>query len=112
LDERALKEHTVLGYVSVARLFLEGVMDADGSALLQLTAAEVSSFLARECPRRSVAGARGLVAGLRPFLRYLHLAGLIGLLFWLVLLLVVVGMAISFARAYTVPRTNPQSHSA
>ena len=78
LDERALKEHTVLGYVSAARLFLEGVMDADGSALEQLTAAEVSSFLARECPRRSVAGARGLVAGLRPFLRYLHLAGLIG----------------------------------
>jgi hypothetical protein len=62
LDERALKEHTVLGYVSAARLFLEGVMDADGSALEQLTAAEVSSFLARECARRSVAGARGLVA--------------------------------------------------
>ena len=43
-----------------------------------LTAADVSGFLARECPRRSVSGARELVAGLRPLLRYLHVAGLIG----------------------------------
>ena len=33
------------------------------------------------------------------------------LLFWVVLLLVVVGMAISFARAYTVPRTNPSARA-
>jgi len=60
LDERALTERTVLGsYVPVARLFLDGVMEADGSGLERLTAADVSSFLARECPRRSVAGARG-----------------------------------------------------
>jgi len=77
LDERALSERTVRGYVPVARLFLEGVMEADGSGLERLSAAEVSSFLARECPRRSVAGARGLVWALRPFLGYLHLAGLI-----------------------------------
>jgi integrase/recombinase XerD len=78
LDERALTERTVLGsYVPVARLFLAGVMEADGSGLEQLTAADVSSFLVRECPRRSVAGARGW-CGLRPFLRYLHVAGLIG----------------------------------
>ena len=38
----------------------------------------MSGFLARECPRRSVAGARALVAGLRPLLRYLHVAGLVG----------------------------------
>jgi integrase/recombinase XerD len=78
-DERALTERTVLGsYVPVARLFLDGVMEADGSGLERLTAADVSSFLARECPRRSVAGARGLVWALRPLLRYLHVAGLIG----------------------------------
>src|ERR671922_96389 len=45
----------------------------------RLTAAEVSSFLARECRRRSVAGARELVWALRSFLRYLHIAGLIEL---------------------------------
>jgi len=77
-DERALRERTVLGYMQVARLFLDGVMEADGSGLEHLTAADVSSFLARECPRRSVAGARGLVGALRPFLRYMHVAGLIG----------------------------------
>ena len=37
----------------------------------------MSGFLARECPRRSVSGARELVAGLRPLLRYLHVTGLI-----------------------------------
>ena len=79
LDERALTERTALGsYVPVARLFLDGVMEADGSGFEQLTAADVGSFLVRECPRRSVAGARGLVWALRPFLRYLHVAGLIG----------------------------------
>jgi integrase/recombinase XerD len=42
-----------------------------------LTAADVSGFLARECPRRTVPGARHLVVNLRPLLRYLHVAGLI-----------------------------------
>jgi hypothetical protein len=37
----------------------------------------VTSFLARECPKRSVSGARDLVCALRSLLRYLHLAGLI-----------------------------------
>jgi integrase/recombinase XerD len=75
-DERALTEHTVLvRYVPVARLFLDGVMGAEGLELERLTAAEVSSFLARECRWRSVAGARELVVALRSFLRYLHIAG-------------------------------------
>jgi integrase/recombinase XerD len=79
-DERALTEHTVLvRYVPVARLFLDGVMGAGGLELERLTASEVSSFLARECPRRSVAGARELVVALRSFLRYLHIAGLIAM---------------------------------
>jgi integrase/recombinase XerD len=77
-DERALTEHTVLvRYVPVARLFLDEVMGAEGLELERLTAAEVSSFLARECRRRSVPGARELVVALRSFLRYLHIAGLI-----------------------------------
>lgn len=42
-----------------------------------MTAADVSAFLARECPRRSVGGARKLVESLRPLLRYLHVTGLI-----------------------------------
>lgn len=77
-DERALSEHTVLvRYVPVARLFLDGVIGVGGLELERVTAAEVSSFLARECRRRSVPGARELVVALRSFLRYLHIAGLI-----------------------------------
>ena len=78
LVERALCDHTVLdAYEPAARLFLAGWERSDGLGLDRLSAAEVSSFLARECPKRSVSGARDLVCALRSLLRYLHLAGLI-----------------------------------
>jgi integrase/recombinase XerD len=77
-DERALTEHTVLvRYVPTARLFLDGVIGRDGRGFDRLAAADVSSFLARECRRRGVAGGRELVVALRAFLRYLHVEGLI-----------------------------------
>jgi integrase/recombinase XerD len=80
--ERGLALLTVVGYERVARLFLE---QQQPGGLESLTAAEVSGFLARECPRRSVSGARELVAGLRPLLRYVYVAGLIGVpLVWAV----------------------------
>ena len=60
-----------------ARLFLAEREGPDGLELERLSAADVSSFLARECPKRSVSGARDLVCALRSLLRYLHLAGLI-----------------------------------
>jgi site-specific recombinase XerD len=47
------------------------------AGLRDLPAGDVSSFLARECERRSVAGAGNLVVALRSLLRYLHVAGLI-----------------------------------
>ena len=76
--ERGLSEHTVLdAYGPAARLFLAGREGPDGLGLERLCAADVSSFLARECPGRSVTGARDLVCALRSLLRYLHLAGLI-----------------------------------
>ncbi len=76
--ERALCDHTVLdAYEPAARLFLAGWEGPDGLGLERLSAAEVSSFLARECPQRSVSGARDLICALRSFLRYLHLAGVI-----------------------------------
>jgi site-specific recombinase XerD len=74
--ERGLAGSTIVEYARVARLFLE--QRPGGLELERLTAADVSGFLARECPRRSVSGARDLVARLRPLLRYLHVAGLIG----------------------------------
>jgi site-specific recombinase XerD len=77
LVERGLSQHTVLdAYGPVARLFLVGREGPDGLGLERLSAADVSMFLARECPMRSVSGARDLVCALRSFLRYLHLTGL------------------------------------
>ncbi|MGO9975806.1 MAG: hypothetical protein ACLP01_23980 [Solirubrobacteraceae bacterium] len=72
--ERGLAEVTIANYERVARLFLEDCL-ARGIALERLTAGDVSGFLARECPKRSVSGARGVVFGLRPLLRYLDVAG-------------------------------------
>jgi integrase/recombinase XerD len=77
--ERGLAGSTVYQYERIARLFLEEREHAGGLQLERLSAADVSGFLARECPKRSVSGARHLVAGLRPLLRYLHVTGLIGL---------------------------------
>ena len=75
--ERGLSDHTVFdAYGPAARLFLSGLETPDGLGLDRLSAAEVSSFLARECPGRSVSGARDLVCALRSLLRYLHLAGM------------------------------------
>ena len=73
VQERGLAVLTVVSYERIARLFLEQQL----GQLESLTAAAVSGFLARECPRRSVSGARDLVGRLRPFLRYLHVAGVI-----------------------------------
>ncbi|HEY3734773.1 MAG TPA: tyrosine-type recombinase/integrase [Streptosporangiaceae bacterium] len=75
--ERRLSDHTVFDvYFPAARLFFSGLETPDGLGLDRLSASEVSSFLARECPGRSMSGARDLVCALRSLLRYLHLAGL------------------------------------
>ena len=79
LSERGVKERTVAGYEPDARVFLSQREGLEGLGLERLTAADVSVFLARECPLRTVAGARSLVVVLRSLLRYLHVAGLIEL---------------------------------
>jgi integrase/recombinase XerD len=76
LIERGLSPHTVFDAdVPAARLFLAGRDRPSGLRLDRLAAADVSMFLARECPKRSVSGTRDLVSALRSFLRYLHLVG-------------------------------------
>jgi integrase/recombinase XerD len=77
LIERRLSEKTIVNYEPVARLFVAGRQGSGGFALERLSAADVSVFLASECPKRSVTGARDLVCALRSFLRYLHVGGLI-----------------------------------
>jgi integrase/recombinase XerD len=97
--ERALCDHTVLdAYGPAARLFLCEWQAADGLGLERLSAADVTSFLARECPKRSVSGARDLVCALRALLRYLHLSGLIAApLVWAV-------PSVADLRDHTLPR--------
>ena len=61
LSERGVKERTVAGYEPNARVFLSQREGLEGLGLERLTAADVSAFLARECPLRTVA--RGAVLG-------------------------------------------------
>lgn len=75
LSERGLTVGTVADYQRIARLFLEQTLAGGEIAYGQLTAGEVTAFLARECPVRPVASAKYLVCGLRSLLRYLHLVG-------------------------------------
>ena len=77
LDERGLTELPVARYEAAARLFLTGRVSANGSGLERLEGADVSLFLAAECPKRSVWTARQLTTGLRSLLRYLYLTGAI-----------------------------------
>ncbi|MGH3265321.1 MAG: tyrosine-type recombinase/integrase, partial [Trebonia sp.] len=77
-SERGLTAGTIKGYERGARVFLEDrVAQLGGLQLERLIAGDVSGFLVRECPRRSVSAARDLAARLRQLLRYLHVVGLI-----------------------------------
>jgi integrase/recombinase XerD len=77
LVERGLSEATALCYEPRARVFLAQREGLEGLGLDRLTAADVSGFLARECPLLGAASAQLLVAVVRSVLRYLHVAGLI-----------------------------------
>lgn len=73
--ERGLAQSTIEHCLREARLFLGQL--PDGLEIGELTAADVSAFLARECPRRTGSGARSLTSKFRPFLRFLHVSGLV-----------------------------------
>lgn len=77
LVERGLRSATVDCYERRARRFLTARAEVDGLDLGRLTAAEVTGFLARECPMRGAGEAALLVASMRSLLRYLHAEGLI-----------------------------------
>lgn len=76
LDERGLAAGTVGGYVAHARRFLGGLA---GGELRGLDASEVTAAVIGQVDRGgSVSGAQNFVAGLRAFLRYCYLEGLLG----------------------------------
>lgn len=76
MSERGLARGTVVGYVSVARLFL-GARSGDID-MVGLTAAEVSEFVLSETTDRSVGSAQSVACGLRAFLRFAYVTGRTG----------------------------------
>jgi integrase len=76
LGERALADGTVHGYVMHARWFLDGLVDED--ALVRLSASEVTGAVVRKADSGvSVAAAQYFVSGLRAFLRFCFVQGLV-----------------------------------
>jgi integrase/recombinase XerD len=73
--ERGLVATTVRYYLADARVFLAEWIDDSGSRLGELNAAQVSTFVVRQCTDRSVASAKNLVAVTRSVLRFLLLDG-------------------------------------
>lgn len=75
--ERGLAPATVLRYETLAQRFLgECVAPDHVLSVGDLTGAEVSAFLVRECARVSLGSGKGRVAELRSLLRFLHVRGL------------------------------------
>lgn len=77
LVERGLAPGTVRGYVDHARRFLAGLDPAGG--LGTVAAAEVTSAVLRESGGVSVAATQNFVAGLKSFLRFCFVEGLVAL---------------------------------
>jgi integrase/recombinase XerD len=78
VQERGLAAGTIAGYLHVAKLFFVA-RAVDGALHLdRLHAAEVTEFVLAECAPRSVGAAKFIVCGLRSLLRYLYVAGHIG----------------------------------
>jgi integrase len=75
LSERALTAGTVRGYVAHARRFLDGL--PPGSDLAGVSALEVTASVLRHASAGSVSAAQNFVAGLRAFLRFCFLDGLV-----------------------------------
>jgi len=79
IEQRGLAPRTVRHYESVARRFLNERMPAEVSAadLRRLTGVDVSAFLRAEVSRLTARAAKNYADWLRPFLRFLHIEGLI-----------------------------------
>jgi integrase/recombinase XerD len=76
LTERGLAAGTVVGYVAHARRFLTGLPP---ERLADLMASDVTAAVLAQTGRaESVSGTQNFIAGLRAFLRYCFLEGLVG----------------------------------
>jgi integrase/recombinase XerD len=76
IDERGLVPKVVEHWDNVARFFVSCQQASRAWDPATLDAAAVLAFAASELPRRGVSAAKNLAAGLRSFLRFLHLEGI------------------------------------
>lgn len=76
LSERALAPGTVVGYLSHARSFLGGI-EANPELLRTVTAAQVTAAVLSESAAVSVSTTQNFVAGLRSFLGFCFVEGLL-----------------------------------
>lgn len=76
LSERGLSEGTVRGYVDGATRFVAGLDHPGG--LRDVTAAEVTAAVLRRSTAVSVSATQNFVAGLRAFLRFCFIEGVVG----------------------------------
>lgn len=104
LEERGLATCTADAYVDRARRFLAGC-GTDGE-LATLTAADVTRAVQRESARVSVGSAQYFVAGLRSFLRFCFLQGLVGAD------LSAAGLAVTGRRRCLLPQGISHAHAA
>ena len=75
-SERGLVAPGVVRYEKVAGLFIDSVAALSGAVdWSALSGREVSRFMLTECAGRGGSSARNLAAGLRSFLRFLHVEG-------------------------------------
>ena len=76
-SQRGLVAQGVLRYEKAAQLFIESLAGPGGEVdWATLSGREVSRFMLAECVGRGGSSARNLTAGLRSFLRFLHVEGL------------------------------------
>ena len=77
VTDRALAPATVLRYETLARRFLAGRVLPGGAVRVDdLSGADVTGFLLRECARLPAGAAKGRAAELRALFRFLYLQGL------------------------------------
>ncbi len=77
LSERALAPGTVVGYLSHARRFLAGIGAGGEMVLSTVTASQVTDAVMREAAVAAVSTTQNFVAGLRSFLGFCFVEGLL-----------------------------------
>lgn len=75
LSQRDLARSSVRIYLSAARAFLVDRLTAEGLALENLTARDVTTFVLRTCTARQPGKAKTTVTGLRSLLQFLYVDG-------------------------------------